>query len=139
MSTRLTTHVKRDTGLTVEHNGEKRGLEVILRLGVDGVPEISFRLKGLKSGHVISIMDAYDMATRSTEEFAPLKRPVKLRSSQNYKNGSKMTPLSVTIYPDDVVTIRQNGAAASTNLSSIWTRCQMTEAGIEMPKPRRKS
>jgi hypothetical protein len=139
MSTKLTTPLIRNTGLVINDEGVDRGLEIILRHDMNGKPEISFRLKGLRSGHVVSVMDAYDLATRGTGEFTKLTRPVKFQSGLEYKNGSKLTPLHVTIYPDDTLTIRQNGSAASTNLGSVWTRCLMTEAGIEMPKARRKA
>jgi hypothetical protein len=138
MSTKLTTPIKRDTGIVLGDDRTDRKLEVILRLNAQGKPEIAFHLQGLKSDCAIGVLDAYALAASSPEEFAPLERPVKFRSSASYKNGSKMTPLNVTVYPDDTVTIRQNGSAASTNLGSVWTRCLMTEAKIEMPKARRK-
>ena len=137
MSTKLTTPVIRNTGILINSDGD-RELEVILRRGFDGTPEISFHLKGLRSGHVISVMDAYDLAVNGAEEFAKLVKPLKFRSGKEYKNGPKTAPLAVVIYPDDTVTIRQNGNAASTTLGGVWTRCLMTDAKIEMPKARRK-
>jgi hypothetical protein len=137
VSTKLTTPIKRDTGIVLGSDRTDRKLEVILRLNAQGKPEIAFHLSGLKSDCVISVMDAYDLATRA-EENAPLDKPMRFRSGLEYKNGSKTAPLAVVIYPDDTITLRQNGFAASTNLGAVLTRAQMTEAKIEMPKARKK-
>lgn len=140
MATKLSAPVKRDTGLTIGDNGVDRRIEVILRLDSNNQPVIAFHLKGLKSENVVSVQDAFELASKGSDEFQKLERAFKFRTSNDVKDGGKTAPLNITVYPDDTILVRHGaqGNAVSLSAMSLYHKAVVKDANLVMPKARKK-
>lgn len=135
MATRLTSPVKRVTGIVID-DGKARKLEVSLLPG----DVLEFHLSGLKTSVVKTIQDVYEWASRGSDEFEPLTRALKFKTANDVKDGGKTAPLNITIYPDDTILVRHGaqGNAVSLSATSLYHKAVVKDANLVMPKARRK-